>query len=144
MTKQFARSQSLLIAARQNLHKDIDSLVWATTRRIQPAHRAVVESEKIEGRVPTIEEGLAALRAALTPTEEERATALRIAADLRMAGVSREEIARAMGTSPGQVSRMLSSYPESTVTKAGQVIFDAAQERWVTPDSATATPDATE
>lgn len=139
MTKQYARPQSLLIAARQNALHDLQQLVLAGTRRLRPAHEAVTACKSVEGRFPTVEESLAALRAALTPSEEERAMALRLAADLRMAGVSREEVARAMGVSPSQVSRLLSAYPEAAVNRAGDVVFDQDQGRWVTPDAATKT-----
>ena len=139
MTKQYARPQSLLIAARENALHDLNSLVLAGVRPTRPAYAVVTACKETEGRFPTVEESLVALRAALTPSEEERAMALRIAADLRMAGVSREEIARAMGVSPSQVSRLLSAYPEAAVNKAGDIVFDQDQGRWVTPDAATKT-----
>lgn len=137
MTKQYARPQSLLVAARENMLHDMNGLVLAGVRRTRPAYEVTTACKETEGRFPTIEESLEALRNALTPSDEERRMALRLAADLRMAGVSREEIARAMGVSPSQVSRQLSVYPEASVNKAGDIVFDAETGRWVTPDSAT-------
>lgn len=139
MTKQLHRPQSLLPAARENIAYDLGVLLDASVARLAPTHRVRQEVTRVEGRTPTVEEALAAIRAVFSPTEDERAAALRLSADLRMAGVSGREIARAVGVSETQLSRMLSAYPEAGVTRAGDVIFDDAAGRWVTPDAATTT-----
>ncbi|WKK61202.1 helix-turn-helix domain-containing protein [Corynebacterium sp. P3-F1] len=137
MTRQFSRPASLLVAARQNMTKDLTDLDAAGKKRVFPAYKVVQECAKIEGRTPTVEEALAAIRAAMTPSEEERVAALRLAASLRMAGVASREVARAFGVSESQLSRMLSAYPEAGIARASDVVFDDATGRWTLHSAAT-------
>ena len=139
LTKQFHRPQSLRLAARHNMTADFSALLDASLTRLHPAHGVRQEVARVEGRAPTIEEALSLIQVTLSPSEDQRRHALRLAADLRMAGVAGREVARAVGVSETQLSRMLSTYPEAKVTRAGDVVFDDAAGRWVTPDSAATT-----
>lgn len=118
---------------------DFAALLDASLTRLHPAHGVRQEVARVEGRMPTVEEALALIQVTLSPSDEQRAAALRLAADLRMAGVAGREVARAVGVSETQLSRMLSAYPEAGVTRAGDVVFDDAEGRWVTPDAASTT-----
>lgn len=86
MTRQFRRPQSLLIAARENLAHDLGVLLDASVARLAPTHRVRQEVTRVEGRVPTVEEALAAIKATFSPTEDERAAALRRPAHGRSRG----------------------------------------------------------
>lgn len=130
MTKTYHRPASLLVAARQNLAQDLEMLTEVSIQKIKPHYGVARECKTLEGRVPTPEEGLAALHDILAASEAERAAGLRLAASLRMAGVASREIARAYGVSESQLSRMLSAYPEAGVTKASDVVFDDKAGRW--------------
>ena len=118
---------------------DFSALLDASIARLHPAHGVRQEVARVEGRTPTVEEALALIQTTLSPSDEQRRHALRLAADLRMAGVAGREVARAVGVSESQLSRLLSTYPEAGVTRAGDVVFDSDAGRWVTPDSATRT-----
>lgn len=136
MTKTYHRPASLLVAARQNMAADLEMLTEVSIQKVKPHYGVVRECKQVEGRVPTPEEGLAALHDILAASEAERAAGLRLAASLRMAGVAAREIARAYGVSESQLSRMLSAYPEAGVTRAGDVIFDEHTQRWTTHSAA--------
>lgn len=121
MTDTTTRPQAVTTAARENARMHAKAAADALAARIAPVIALGRKLAADEGATPTLEETVEALQALTTVTTAEREAALDLAADLRMMGVSRHEVAHRANTSYSALSEAMSSRPWASVTTAREL-----------------------
>ena len=121
MTNATNRPKAVTTAARENARQHAQAAADALSARIAPVIKLARKLAADEAVTPTLEETVEVLQALTTVTAAEHEAALDLAADLRMMGVSRHEVARRANRSYTSLSAAMSSRPWAAVTTAREL-----------------------
>ncbi|MGO1685444.1 hypothetical protein ACTXJJ_06370 [Corynebacterium casei] len=121
MTDTTNRPQAVTTAARENARQHAQAAADALAARISAVIKLGRKLAADDNATPTLEETVEVLQALTTVTVTEREAALDLAADLRMMGVSRHEVAHRANRSYSALGEAMSSRPWAAVTTAREL-----------------------